>query len=47
MGSIIKYLFRYKHKNGVEDLYKAKRFLEELITEHHKVDTTIRKEEPV
>lgn len=30
-GSVIKYLSRWRHKNGVEDLHKAKRFLEMLI----------------
>ena len=31
VGSIIKYVTRYKHKNGVEDLKKAKWYLEKLI----------------
>jgi len=30
-GSIIKYVTRYKHKNGIEDLKKAKWFLDEMI----------------
>lgn len=30
-GNIIKYVLRYKHKNGVEDLKKAKWYLEHLI----------------
>jgi len=30
-GSIIKYVARWRYKNGVEDLKKAKRFLEMLI----------------
>ena len=30
-GNIIKYLWRYKHKNGIEDLNKAKWYLERLI----------------
>lgn len=30
--NIFKYLYRYKNKNGLEDLNKAKRYLEELIT---------------
>lgn len=30
-GSVVKYLSRWRHKNGVEDLHKAKRFLEMLI----------------
>lgn len=31
IGTIIKYLWRYKHKNGVEDLKKAYTYLGELI----------------
>ena len=30
-GLIIKYLFRYDQKNGLEDLYKAQWYLNELI----------------
>ena len=30
-GNIIKYLSRYKYKNGIEDLKKAKWYLERLI----------------
>jgi len=30
-GNIIKYVSRYKHKNGLEDLKKAKWYLERLI----------------
>lgn len=30
-GNIIKYVTRYKYKNGVEDLEKAKDYLERLI----------------
>ena len=30
-GNIIKYLWRYQHKNGVEDLKKAQWYLEKLI----------------
>ena len=32
-GNIIKYVWRYKEKNGVEDLKKAKVYLEKLISE--------------
>lgn len=32
-GNILKYLWRYKEKNGVEDLKKAKVYLEKLISE--------------
>jgi len=31
-GNIIKYISRYKTKNGVEDLRKAKWYLKELIS---------------
>jgi len=30
-GNIVKYVTRWKHKNGVEDLYKAKEYLNKLI----------------
>ena len=30
-GNIIKYVTRYKEKNGIEDLKKAKWYLEKLI----------------
>ena len=30
-GNVIKYLCRYKRKNGLEDLMKAKRYLDKLI----------------
>lgn len=32
-GNIIKYVSRYKKKNGIEDLEKAKHYLEKLIEE--------------
>ena len=35
-GNVIKYMHRYKFKNGVEDLQKAKWYLEELIRENTK-----------
>ena len=31
VGNVIKYICRYKHKNGIEDLKKAKWYLEYLI----------------
>lgn len=31
VGNIIKYICRYKDKNGIEDLKKAKHYLEVLI----------------
>ena len=30
-GAIIKYIWRYKHKNGIEDLKKAEWYLKEII----------------
>jgi hypothetical protein len=30
-GSVLKYLSRWRYKNGLEDLYKARQFLNELI----------------
>ncbi len=36
-GNIVKYVWRYKEKNGVEDLKKAKIYLEKLISEIEKV----------
>ena len=32
-GNIIKFLWRYRYKNGVQDLEKAKWYLEKLIEE--------------
>lgn len=30
-GNIVKYISRYKHKNGLEDLQKAKQYIDKLI----------------
>lgn len=30
-GNVVKYILRYKHKNGVEDLEKARHYLDYLI----------------
>jgi hypothetical protein len=35
-GNIIKYVWRYKEKNGVEDLKKARVYLDKLISEVNK-----------
>ena len=35
-GNIIKYVTRYKYKDGIKDLRKAKAYLERLITEVEK-----------
>jgi hypothetical protein len=32
-GNVVKYVARFRHKNGVEDLKKAKWYLERLIQE--------------
>lgn len=36
IASAVKYVWRYEYKNGVEDLKKAKVFLEKAIEEAHK-----------
>ena len=33
MGNIIKYLYRYEEKNGIEDLEKAKKHIDLMIEE--------------
>jgi hypothetical protein len=33
-GNIVKYVTRWKHKNGLEDLRKAKEYLDKLIDLH-------------
>lgn len=33
-GNIIKYVTRYKHKNGKEDLLKAREYLDKLIAHY-------------
>lgn len=35
-GNVVKYVTRYRNKNGVEDLKKAKWYLERLIAEASK-----------
>ena len=35
-GNIIKYIVRYKLKNGIEDLQKAKDYLDRLIEREYK-----------
>lgn len=32
-GNILKYMSRYRHKNGVEDLLKARWYLDKLLSE--------------
>ena len=36
-GNVIKYVARYKDKNGIEDLEKAKHYIEKLIEEEIKM----------
>ena len=40
-GNIIKYMWRWKRKNGLEDLKKAQWYLERLINEHGKADISL------
>ena len=35
-GNIIKYVLRYKNKNGIEDLKKAKWYLDRMIEKNEK-----------
>ena len=37
-GNVIKYITRYKDKNGVEDLKKAKHYIEMLIEQYEKFE---------
>jgi len=30
-GNVVKYVTRWKHKNGIQDLYKAKQYLDKYI----------------
>lgn len=38
LGNVIKYVYRYRNKNGLEDLKKAKWYLERAIKEMEKLD---------
>lgn len=38
-GSVLKYLWRYKEKNGVHDLEKAKVYIDKIISEMKKNET--------
>ena len=40
LGNVIKYLWRYRRKNGVEDLKKARRYIEMLIMLYEEMDGT-------
>lgn len=39
-GNVIKYVTRYQLKNGLEDLLKARQYLERLIKEHGGIPLT-------
>ena len=40
-GNIIKYTVRYKDKNGIEDLYKAKKYIVLLIEDYESAEEKI------
>ena len=42
-GNIIKYVTRWRHKNGIEDLLKAKQYLDKLIEKEQKLEQDISK----
>ena len=42
-GNVIKYICRYKNKNGIEDLKKAKQYIEMLIDKELKHDSNKKK----
>ena len=35
-GNIVKYVTRWRHKNGIEDLLKAKQYLDRLVEKNTK-----------
>ena len=43
-GNVVKYITRYKHKNGTEDLLKARAYLNKLIAEQTKGNIEAAKE---
>lgn len=43
-GNVVKYVARYRHKNGLEDLKKARWYLERLIQNLEKADVEVRSE---
>lgn len=40
-GNVIKYVTRYKEKNGKEDLLKAIEYIDRIIKENYKDNTTV------
>lgn len=43
-GNVIKYVTRYKEKNGKEDLLKAKEYIDRIIKENYKDITGVVKD---
>lgn len=41
-GNIVKYVTRWKHKNGLQDLLKAKEYLDKLIQNEQKKTTQVK-----
>jgi hypothetical protein len=37
-GNVVKYVTRYKYKNGLEDLKKARAYIDKMIDTFHKTD---------
>lgn len=46
-GNVLKYLLRWKNKDGVKDLYKARHYLEKLISVHERKETLADKHDPI
>lgn len=46
-GNVIKYVTRYKEKNGKEDLLKAREYIDRIIKENYKDNTTVVKDKGV
>ena len=45
-GNVIKYICRWKHKNGIEDLEKARTYLDMMIDNAAKANTSIKLQQP-
>lgn len=45
-GNVIKYICRWKHKNGIEDLKKARTYLDMMIDNAAKANTSIKLQQP-
>ena len=46
-GNVIKYVTRYTEKNGKEDLLKAREYIDRIIKENYKDNTTVVKDKGV